>query len=66
MAVPVPIGVVSGQMICAISARLEILDDDIVESDQSFSLNFAGSTILGAAVFNNSSLDVVIMDDNDG
>ncbi len=65
MAVPVPIGVVSGQMICAISARLEILDDDIMESDQSFSLNFAGSTI-GAAVFDNSSLDVVIMDDNDG
>ncbi len=52
-------------MICAISARLEILDDDIVESDQSFSLNFAGSTI-GVAVFDNSSLDVVIMDDNDG
>ena len=46
-------------------ARLEILDDDIVESDQSFSLNFAGSTIW-AVVFDSSSLDVVIMDDSDG
>ncbi len=65
VAVPVPMGAVSGQMICVISALLEILDDDIVESDQSFSLNFAGSTI-GATVFDNSSLDVVIMDDSDG
>ncbi len=65
MAVPVPIGAVSGQIFCAIGARLEILDDDIVESDQSFSLNFAGSTIW-AAIFDSSSLDVVIMDDSDG
>ncbi len=65
VAVPVPMGAVAGQMFCALSARLAILDDDIVESDQSFSLNFAGSTIW-AAVFDNSSLDVVIMDDSDG
>ena len=65
VAVPVPAGVTDGVILCAMPARLEIIDDDIVESDQSFSLNFAGSTIPGTAIFDNSSLDVVIMDDSD-
>ncbi len=65
VAVPVPTTANGGDILCAMGARLEIIDDDIVESDQSFSLNFAGSTIPGAAIFDNSSLDVVIMDDSD-
>ena len=64
--VPVSTSVVTGEILCAMDASLGILDDEIVEPDQSFVLSIVGSSILGVIESDGSTLEVVIMDDSDG
>ncbi len=51
--------------VCTSNLTLGILNDDIVEGDQTFSLKLTGMTLAGGAILDQiSSLDVVIMDDS--
>ena len=64
--VPVSTSVVNGSTICAMNANLAILDDEIVEPDQSFEMSVVGSSIPGLVQTDGSTLEVVILDDGDG
>ena len=64
--VSVSTSVVTGDNICAMNASLAILDDEIVEPDQSFEMSVIGSSIPDLVQTDGSTLEVVIMDDSDG
>ena len=64
--VSVTTSVTSGDTICALNANLAILDDDIVEPDQSFEMSIVGSSIPYLVQTDGSVLEVVIVDDTDG
>ena len=64
--VPVSTSVTSGDTICALNANMAILDDDIVEPDQSFEMSIVGSSIPDLVQTDGSVLEVVIVDDTDG
>ena len=64
--VPVSTSAVTGDNICAMNANLAILDDEIVEPDQSFEMSVIGSSIPDLVQTDGSTLEVVILDDGDG
>ncbi len=64
--VVVPTSLTGPDTLCNFNAALAVLNDDIVESDQSFTLTLTSTSLPGVAVLDtDTSVQVIIMDDSD-